>query len=148
MKPTASEPETDPRFPSGPWEGFWIQKYEPRGKHQTELHLHFSQGVMTGEGRDVVGKYLVRGRYDVVTGRCHWSKRYVGKHDVAYDGFNEGKGIWGTWSIESLGLIWKGGFHIWPKGMLDPTGQTLHAEADIEVEEKERIVEAQPLAVP
>jgi hypothetical protein len=31
---------------------------------------------------------------------------------VAYRGFREGKGIWGTWEITVLN---RGGFHIWPK---------------------------------
>ena len=75
--------ETDPRFPSGRWVGFFIQRHRPPGKHETELHLTFSGGVLTGEGRDWVGKFVVRGRYDPADGRCHWIKQYVGKHAVA-----------------------------------------------------------------
>ena len=30
--------ETDPRFPSGPWIGFFLQKLVP-GRHQMELRL-------------------------------------------------------------------------------------------------------------
>ena len=43
-------------------------------------------------------------RYDVADGRCHWTKRYLGKHDVFYKGFNEGKGIWGVWEIPATNL--------------------------------------------
>jgi hypothetical protein len=118
--------ESDPRFPSGPWTGFFLQKEVP-GRHWMELHLTFQEGVLTGEGRDRVGQFLVRGRYDVDDGKCHWSKKYVGLHDVFYQGFNEGKGIWGTWEIPPF---WKGGFHIWPEGMADPTQHRLAAEAE------------------
>ena len=90
-EPAAEEVETDPRFPSGRWTGFFLQRSVP-GRHLMELLLHFSQGAMTGEGRDWVGGFLVRGRYDLSDGRCHWTKRYLGKHDVFYQGFNEGKG--------------------------------------------------------
>jgi hypothetical protein len=133
--------ETDPRFPSGPWVGFWLQKFFPRGRHATELRLTFQAGAMTGEGRDWVGAFLIRGRYQLEDGRCHWTKRYLGRHDVFYSGFNEGKGIWGTWEIGKDGL--RGGFHIWPEGLADPTSPTLAAEADLPVEAEE-IEEAVP----
>jgi hypothetical protein len=117
---TGPEPpleETDPRFPSGPWTGFFLMEHWP-GRHQMELHLSFRQGVMTGEGRDRIGPFLIRGKYNLDDGKCHWTKRYIGRHDVAYQGFNEGKGIWGLWEIPPSS---KGGFHIWPEGMSDPT---------------------------
>jgi hypothetical protein len=123
--------ETDPRFPSGPWVGYFLQRYPPAGKHMTELRLTFKHGTMTGEGRDWVGEYLVRGHYDVANGKCHWTKRYLGQHDVFYAGYNEGKGIWGRWQIPGHGATDHGGFHIWPEGMDDPTQQHLAAEADL-----------------
>ena len=46
--------ETDPRFPSGPWQGFFLMAHSP-GRHRMELHLSFRQGTMTGEGRDMIG---------------------------------------------------------------------------------------------
>ena len=127
--------ETDPNFPSGPWTGFFLQAMFP-GRHLTELGLEFRRGVMTGEGRDWVGKFAIRGRYDIVTGVCTWHKLYVGKHDVYYRGFNEGKGIWGVWEILSgSGLMpAKGGFHIWPEGMADPSQPRLSEEVDLPIE--------------
>jgi len=65
-----------------------------------------------------------------------WTKRYIGKHDVSYRGYNEGKGIWGLWEIPPT---WKGGFHIWPEAMGDPTQQKL-AEAIDEPAEAEAAV--------
>jgi hypothetical protein len=137
--------ETDPRFPSGPWTGFFLQPQVP-GRHLMELRLTFRQGQLTGEGRDLVGLFNLRGRYSVADGKCQWTKRYVGKHDVCYQGFNEGKGIWGTWEIppeQNFGQHWHGGFHIWPEGMADPTESHLAEEADlpIHVEELPEIVE-------
>ena len=71
--------------------------------------------------------FLIRGRYSVDDGKCHWTKRYIGLHDVAYQGYNEGKGIWGLWEIPPT---WKGGFHIWPEGMGDPTSPHLTEAID------------------
>jgi len=126
--PTNPEPplETDSRFPSGPWCGFFLMSHLP-GRHQMELHLTFRQGVMTGEGRDMIGPFLIRGRYQVDDGQCWWTKRYLGKHDVSYRGYNEGKGIWGLWEIPPS---WRGGFHIWPESMGDPTRQRLTEAID------------------
>ena len=132
--------ETDPRFPSGPWVGFFLQKEIP-GRHTMELRLTFQAGVMTGEGRDYVGSFLVAGRYNLDDGKCHWTKKYVGKHDVFYQGYNEGKGIWGFWEIAlaGLGVLARGGFHIWPEGMGDPTNEYLVAEADLPIAQDELV---------
>jgi hypothetical protein len=144
----APEPETDPRFPSGPWIGFWIQKNFPAGKHSMELQLFFCEGKITGEGRDWVGAFTVTGRYELSSGVCHWIKQYVRRHAVAYKGFNEGKGIWGKWEIASHGL--HGGFHIWPEGLSDPTGTQLHEAADVPSDVYETVAdrELQPLGSP
>jgi len=145
VKPTPpTELETDPRFPSGPWTGFFLQREIP-GKHRMELHLTFSHGVLAGEGRDWVGKFHVRGRYDLADGRCYWTKRYVGKHDVYYKGFNEGKGIWGAWEITSTSPHYHGGFHIWPEGMSDPTYPELAEAADLPVQVEQASRELAPV---
>jgi hypothetical protein len=130
-----SDQETDPRFPSGPWTGFFLQPQIP-GRHQMELRLTFHKGNVTGQGRDWVGEFLIRGRYSIADGKCHWTKRYLGKHDVFYEGYNEGKGIWGLWNIapeHNMGVGLRGGFHIWPDGMADPTQPELYEEADLPV---------------
>ena len=122
--------ETDPRFPSGKWIGFWTQTLPFRAKPKQEMVLTFRQGALSGEGRDMVGQFYIRGSYSTENGGCQWTKRYVGKHDVSYQGFNEGKGIWGTWRID----LFHGGFHSWPEGMSDPTVESLNAEADVPAE--------------
>jgi hypothetical protein len=128
--------ESDPRFPSGPWTGFFLDQRVP-GKHRMELRLTFENGAMTGEGRDLVGTFVIKGRYDLTSGKCHWKKRYHAKHEVSYQGYNEGKGIWGVWELTDAGITAKGGFHIWPEGMPDPSGDRLVEEADVPVTEKE-----------
>jgi hypothetical protein len=140
--------ESDPRFPSGPWTGFFLHPAVP-GRHLMELHLTFRQGQINGEGRDYVGNFILRGQYCVVDGKCHWTKRYVGKHDVFYQGYNEGKGIWGVWEIPATRKYGeqRGGFRIWPEGMSDPTLLQLAEEAEIPnpasetVENEERVAE-------
>jgi hypothetical protein len=115
-----------------------------------ELLLTFRQGEMTGEGRDWVGPFILRGRYTLEDGKCHWTKRYLGKHDIFYQGFNEGKGIWGTWEFPPSGpyAYQKGGFHIWPEGMEDPTGSHLTAEAELPVMVTETVETEEPVAEP
>src|SRR5258708_387902 len=101
---------SDELFPSGPWTGFY--NYRPGDRHRMELQLAFANGSMTGDGSDDVGVFRIKGRYDAATRECHWTKSYVGGHDVFYRGFREGKGIWGTWEIT---IRAHGGFHIWPR---------------------------------
>jgi hypothetical protein len=76
------------------------------------LYLAFANGSINGDGQDDIGRFLIRGRYDSASLECHWTKSYIGAHDVFYRGFREGKGLWGTWEIGSEG---HGGFHIWPR---------------------------------
>ncbi len=132
-EPQTSIPlETDDRFPSGNWVGFFTQDYGPGGKrHDMELILTFRAGKMTGEGQDWVGEFQITGRYDVNDGKCQFHKRYVSKHDVAYLGYNEGKGIYGKWEIPPS---WHGGFHIWPEAMGDPTQSRLEASQEVPTE--------------
>ncbi len=138
MNPSPADLETDPRFPSGKWVGFWTQSIPIPGRFKQELILTFQHGKIEGEGRDRVGRFHIRGFYSLEDGKCRWTKRYVGRHDVYYQGFNEGKGIWGTWDIPSDGLTipLKGGFHIRPEGMGADSDSTLKAQADIPLEER------------
>lgn len=109
--------EQDARFPSGAWEGYYLQPMLP-GRHWMELKLTFREGNLRGEGRDRIGLFIFVGRYSIDDGQCWWTKTYIGKHNVFYRGYNEGKGIWGRWETSPL---WHGGFHIWPAFMDDPT---------------------------
>ena len=98
-------------FPSGPWTGFY--NYRPGDRHRMDLALTFTKGVLSGDGVDDIGRFLIKGRYDTASRECYWTKSYLGAHDVFYRGFREGKGIWGTWEIT---IQYHGGFHIWPRG--------------------------------
>jgi hypothetical protein len=100
-----------------------------------DLRLSFADGRITGDGADVVGLFIIDGHYDAQDGECHWTKTYVGAHDVHYDGFREGKGIWGTWVIDSR---WRGGFQIWPLGDVETE------ELELEVEEPQEATAAAP----
>ena len=119
--------ETDPRFPSGPWVGFFLQKEHP-GKHWMKLDLVFADGKVSGFGKDWIGLFQLVGNYRVIDGRCELYKQYLGKHIVLYSGFNEGRGIFGGWKIVDGG---NGGFYIWPEAMEDPTIRRLYEEAEI-----------------
>src|SRR5436190_14856081 len=130
--------ERDPRFPSGAWTGFFLQYWLP-GRHPTNVSLTWRRGEMTGRGRDWVGAYTVAGTYDLATGKCEWTKQYIGKHRVAYRGVNDGRGIWGVWEIRQLGGLFtdRGGFHLWPEGT-DVSAESAETErAVLEVMRKE-----------
>src|SRR5688500_12036830 len=91
------DPKTEPRFPSGRGGGFFLQMGNRFGFEQC---LTFRAGKISGEGRDKVGRFNVEGRYALDSGECNWTKQYIKQHSVAYRGFNEGQGIWGTWALE------------------------------------------------
>ena len=117
MEPQSLNLEQDPRFPSGPWTGFFLQFWLP-GRNTTDVTMTYSRGEMTGRGYDRVGPFNIDGTYDVGTGECEWTKQYLGKHSVRYRGVNNGQGIWGVWEIRQLAGLFtdRGGFHIWPEG--------------------------------
>ena len=125
--------EQDSRFPSGKWTGFFVQKNPPLGKQWMDLQCMFEKGVITASGNDIVGAFTFKGHYDTTTGKCSWNKIYKGNHPVYYEGYNEGKGIWGTWLIEDKAnaITLKGGFHIWPEGMLVSEDEDLVAELEL-----------------
>ena len=125
--------EADDRFPSGKWAGFWTYSGR-KERHPMDLILTFRDGEMSGEGLDFIGPFVVAGKYQLSDGKCWWDKQYVGRHAVGYSGFNEGKGIWGTWEIPYVGIEHKGGFHIWPDGMSDPTELRLGEELELPTE--------------
>src|SRR5439155_9586152 len=108
---------TDADFPSGAWNGFFMQPMLP-GRHEMNMHLTFERDEIRGGGDDWVGAFTVEGEYNSVSGECRWTKQYVGKHAVSYVGRNEGEGIWGVWELSQLfGLLrGRGVFHIWPRG--------------------------------
>ncbi len=147
--PEQGNVETDPRFPSGPWTGYFLQPLVP-GRHLMELRLTFRQGQLSGEGRDFVGTFVIHGRYAVADGKCYWSKRYLAKHDVFYQGFNEGKGIWGVWEIPpgEETSHQRGGFHIWPEGMPDPSLSQLTEQADLPIAVDELVETPEPVVQP
>ena len=120
---------SEEQFPSGPWTGFY--NYRPGERHRMDLHLTFANGSMSGEGNDDVGAFVIKGRYDAANLECHWTKTYIGAHNVFYKGFREGKGIWGTWDI---GLFGHGGFRIWPRNAGEGKEQSETREEPLSVE--------------
>ena len=81
-----AEVESDDRFPSGPWKGFFLQPRFSTDRKTMSLHLSFTAGKITGDGDDFVGDFVISGRYDLKSGKVWLHKRYVGKYDVFYKG--------------------------------------------------------------
>jgi hypothetical protein len=121
---------SDCQFPLGQWFGFYTYAGHAR-RFLMDLVLEFKNGIISGEGADGVGLFVISGSYSTSSGECSWIKQYVGCHAVNYRGFREAKGIWGTWHIG----VGKGGFNIWPLA----EGEPLAA-----VEEEQSTSHAQP----
>ena len=101
--------ESDPRYPSGPWEGFWTQA----GKVSSmKLYLEFVAGRVRGEGSDRVGAFDITGRYWPHRDRIVLRKAYHGKHTVWYRGKPFSPYLKGQWNIASppASGLWR----IWP----------------------------------
>jgi hypothetical protein len=101
-------------YPSGRWEGFWVQEYFGR-QPMREFELCFANGNISGGGKDIIGRFSFSGAYDTRTGRVLMVKQYVGKHAVRYSGEPDGEGsIQGTWEITDLGVSSTGTFLLRP----------------------------------
>ena len=103
--------ETDDRFPSGPWTGYYHQ-WGTQARQR--LGLNFSNGAISGVGRDPGGDFSIRGVYDTQTGKVSLVKVYDA-HRVEYDGLADGDGIGGGWTIRyPFSVTDRGQFRIWP----------------------------------
>jgi hypothetical protein len=142
MAPESDNLETDSRFPSGEWNGFYLQPSMGKDRFRMCLALTFKNATVTGEGQDSVWQFLIRGRYDRHSGEVTFHKHYRGMHSVYYRGFAEGKGIWGTWELlnSDCGFSDKGGFHIWPKGMRESAGAELVEVVKAPAEKKKSVL--------
>jgi hypothetical protein len=96
-------------FLQGPWTGFYNYGRSTR-KHRMDLVLTFADRMVSSGGNDDFGHFVVAGRFDGIKDECHWTKTYIGEHDVYYRGFRDGKWIWGLWELSRE----SGGFHIGP----------------------------------
>lgn len=112
--------ETDKRFPSGIWVGYWMQGYI---KGRMRLTLEFINGAITGEGSDPVGTFKMKGIYSLRHNMVSMSKRYYGAHSVGYVGGAADGGLNGTWQIRSIPQIdeWR----LWP--LVDKVETVHHA---------------------
>ena len=121
--------ETDERFPSGEWTGFFLQPPAER-RIWMDLVLAFGGGRVDGSGDDSVGPFSIRGTYDVDTGDVSLRKQYVGAHAVDYHGYAEHEhGIWGVWNILRFT---PGGFHLWPRSLGDATAQRAEKQEPVD----------------
>src|SRR5262249_35068467 len=97
-------------YPSGPWRAYWEQLGWGR-QVMHDLVLRFAGGAVEGEGRDCIGRFVFRGKYDR-RGVIRMVKQYLGRHQVLYEGTYDGEGtIFGRWSI---GDLWSGPFAMTP----------------------------------
>ncbi len=98
----ASPVETDPRFPSGQWEGYSLIPPQ-RCPQSMELRLTFHEGTISGTGRDILDHFSVVGTYSH-DGRCKFEKRCDKGQVIRCDGHhvNQGRyfGVSGEWVLD------------------------------------------------
>lgn len=110
-------------YPSGRWDGFWVQDGWGR-QEMTPFTLRFAEGRVLGDGRDMVGSFAFTGTVNEGTGAVRLVKQYFGangrpRHRVLYVGSPDGEGcITGTWF---MGDGDKGPFLLRPR-VRKPTG--------------------------
>lgn len=102
--------------PSGEWVGYYT--YDGKQTlYPMHLTLNFADGRIHGAGIDNPGTFAIEGAYDA-SSRAHWLKRYVGKHDVKYEGKFADAEIVGVWSLTQITQgrtsPLHGEFRIWP----------------------------------
>ncbi|MEI7657944.1 MAG: hypothetical protein WCK33_07755 [Phycisphaerae bacterium] len=124
--------EQDPRFPSGPWFGFYRQGGTQSRQRFT---LTFKDGHVRGEGKDPVAPFIVTGTYCTVTGTVNLTKSYD-RYRVFYRGIAQpDDGIPGLWTIPYFGgvITDTGEFHIWPDELAMEEGKRLAQEEPVPV---------------
>jgi len=85
-------------FHSGYWNGYWEQLGFGR-QLMVRFTLKFSEGKISGEGRDILGPFIFTGTYEA-DGIVKMVKYYLGKHRVFYTGAYDGEGtIFGQWMV-------------------------------------------------
>lgn len=110
--------ETDDRFPTGEWTGFYVQP-DGRRRYRMDFVLEFVESKISGKGDDPVGEFTISGAYDATTGECSWTKQYVGQHGVEYAGAALHRGIVGQWRVPGMPEVWTGPFFVWPRALGD-----------------------------
>lgn len=109
--------EPDMIIPSGLWGGHYSQPSFNVSKAQMELFLSFSDGRVMGEGRDIVGDFLIlNGRYHKDNNSVSFTKQYASYGVRYYGHWSENIGIQGFWEISEQGFHDKDSFHIYPLG--------------------------------
>lgn len=116
-------------FPSGAWVGFYTYQFGG-ARHRMDLSLEFHRALITGDGMDDVGKFLIRGQFEAVSRDCWWFKSYPQSHQVSYRGRFNGRSINGRWELMTA----CGNFCIWPKAAGDLTGEFFVEESDLSVD--------------
>jgi hypothetical protein len=112
--------------PSGAWSGYYAY-LNVQQLHRMKLQLMFSQeGAIDGDGIDDIGQFTIRGRFDIAKLQAQWTKTYLGRHSVEYDGVYDGRNILGTWSLPGG----TGSFRIWP----GENPQGIESDEQIELE--------------
>lgn len=110
--------EQDPRFPSGPWRGFYSY-FADATRCGMDMTFSFADGRLFAEGRDDLGTFVFRGQYDTATGWVEWWKVYTFcsccgplGHAIFYQGTATTSGIVGGW--EQIEGGYGGPFRLWP----------------------------------
>ncbi|MBK8095589.1 MAG: hypothetical protein IPK26_00670 [Planctomycetes bacterium] len=94
----ATNPGSFIRFVSGRWLGYYEQMRQRFPQEQT---MEFADGMVRGDGLDMIGTFKIEGQYrhDGGIARVGWIKTYDGGHSVLYMGTFDGRWILGEWEL-------------------------------------------------
>jgi hypothetical protein len=92
------------------------------------LGLTFSlNGSISGDGIDDIAPFTIDGFFDFSNNQARWTKSYIGRHSVEYDGLYDGRTICGNWTL----WAGSGGFWIWPNALEAAEGEAVEIEDPI-----------------
>lgn len=100
-------------YHSGEWVGYYTYQGIPK-KCPMHLTLEFHQQTIKGAGIDGPGTFVIHGTYDDAGNHVAFTKQYIGKHSVAYEGSFQADEIVGSWSLTQGNRTLRGELRIWP----------------------------------
>ena len=99
--------------PSGEWVGYYMYQGLAK-KCPMHLTLHFDHNKISGAGIDGPGQFVIIGTYDETDSPVKFTKQYIGKHAVEYEGRFQEDEIVGGWSLTQGERILTGEMRLWP----------------------------------
>ena len=118
--------ETDKNYPSVEWIGFMKVPGRRHGRLLMRLYLIFVDGQIFGwsffnTDFCIKNSHFIQGEYDKETGKVSMLGIDARSMPLLFEGYNEGKNLYGRWVLFTSCREISGGFIFWTYGSADPT---------------------------